>query len=170
MIKIETPLTKEKLKKLKKGQLVYLTGTIYAARDRAHKRLVELIKTRKKLPIDLEGNIIYYCGPTFKKEKIGACGPTTSSRMDDFVQPLLKNGLCAMIGKGNRSNQVNLDCKKYKAVYFITYSGCGAYLNQFIKKTKQVAFKDLGAESIYKFEVENFPLIVAIDSLGKTIY
>jgi len=172
MKKIKTPLNKEQVEKLKVGEEVLLSGMIYTARDQAHKRLVEAIAKNKKTPIDLRGQIIYYCGPTKtpKGKVIGSCGPTTSSRMDDFTPLLLKAGLKGMIGKGSRSPEVIRAIKKYRAVYFSAYAGCGALLTKYVKKAKPVAYKDLGPEAIYKLEVVGFPLIVAIDSGGNNIY
>ena len=157
---------------LKAGDKAIFSGTLYTARDQAHKRLVEAIKKRKKLPIDLKGAVIYYCGPTKtpKGKIIGSCGPTTSSRMDIFTPVLLKSGLKAMIGKGTRSQEVARAIKKHKAVYFLTYAGCGALLAKYVKKNKPVAYKDLGPEAIHKLEVKDFPLIVGIDAKGRNIY
>lgn len=163
---------KLKIKNLKAGDKIFFSGTIYTARDQAHKRLVEAIKKRKRLPIDLKGKIIYYCGPTKtpKGKIIGSSGPTTASRMDEFTPLLLKAGLKGMIGKGGRSKEVIRAIKKYKAVYFLTYAGCGALLSKYIKKARPVAYKDLGPEAIYRLEVRNFPLIVGIDAKGKSVY
>lgn len=172
MKKIKTPLQNSDIKKLKSGQEVLLSGIIYTARDQAHKRLGETIRQGKKLPLDLKGAIIYYCGPTKTPESkvIGSCGPTTSSRMDEFTPILLKAGLKGMIGKGKRSKEVIKAIKKYKAVYFLTYAGCGALLTKYIKKAKPVAYRDLGPEAIYSLEVKDFPLIVGIDARGNDIY
>lgn len=149
-----------------------MSGIIYTARDVAHQKLVEAIKKDQKLPVDLKGQIIYYCGPTKtpKGKIIGSCGPTTSSRMDEFTPRLLKAGLKGMIGKGSRSKEVIAAIKKYRGVYFLTYAGCGALLAKYIKKASPVAFRDLGPEAIYKLEVKDFPLIVAIDARGNDIY
>ncbi|MCM8796025.1 MAG: FumA C-terminus/TtdB family hydratase beta subunit, partial [Candidatus Omnitrophica bacterium] len=151
-----------RFKNLKVGQCISFTGIIYTARDQAHKRLVEAIKRHKKLPFDLKGALIYYCGPTRrpKGKIIGACGPTTSSRMDEFSPFLLKAGIKAMIGKGRRSEGVVEAIKKYKAVYLLTYAGCGALLSKYVKKVKLLAYADLGPEAIYCLEVKDFPLIV----------
>jgi fumarate hydratase subunit beta len=159
-------------KSLDIGKEMLFSGVIYTARDQAHKRLVEAIKKKKKLPIDLKGAMIYYCGPTRtpKGRVIGSCGPTTSSRMDEFTPILLKAGVRAMIGKGARSKEVAAAIKKYKAVYFLTYAGCGALLSKCVKKVTPVAYKDLGPEAILKLEVEDFPLIIGIDSTGKSVY
>jgi len=162
----------KEIKNLKVGDKVKLSGIIYTARDQAHKRLVEAIRKGKELPIELKGQIIYYCGPTKtpKGKIIGACGPTTSSRMDDFTPALLRAGLKGMIGKGARSREVIAAIKKYRAVYYITYAGCGALLAKYVKKARPVAYRDLGPEAILKLEVKDFPLIVAIDAWGNDIY
>ncbi|MBU4345740.1 MAG: FumA C-terminus/TtdB family hydratase beta subunit [Candidatus Omnitrophica bacterium] len=167
-MKIKTPLEKKEIRKLKMGERVLLSGIIYAARDQAHQRLIQ----EKKLPIDLKGAIIYYCGPTPapKGKIIGSCGPTTSSRMDQFTPALLKQGVLAMIGKGRRSKEVIQAIKKYKAVYFLTYAGCGALLKKYIKEARLICYQDLGPEAIYKLEVKDFPLIVGIDAKGRSIY
>jgi len=149
-----------------------LSATLYIARDQAHKRLVEAIKKGKRLPFDMRGAIIYYCGPTKtpKGKIIGSCGPTTSSRMDAFTPLLLRAGLKGMIGKGSRSKEVVAAIKKYKAVYFLTYAGCGALLSKCVRKVTPVAYPELGPEAILKLEVKDFPLIVGIDSRGRSIY
>ena len=161
-----------KIQNLKAGNKFFLSGIIYTARDQAHKRLIDAIRRHTRLPIDLKDAIIYYCGPTKtpKGKIIGSAGPTTSSRLDEFTPLLLKAGLIGMIGKGRRSKEVRLASKKYKAVYFLTYAGCGALLSRYIKKAKPVAYKDLGPEAIYKLEVKDFPLIVGIDARGNDIY
>jgi fumarate hydratase subunit beta len=157
---------------LKAGQEIFLSGTIYTARDQAHKRLVQAIKRGKRLPFELKEAIIYYCGPTQtpKGKVIGSCGPTTSSRMDEFTPLLLKEGLKGMIGKGGRASEVKNAIKKNKGVYFITYAGCGALLSKYVKKARTIAYADLGPEAICKLEVKDFPLIVAIDASGRSIY
>jgi len=172
MKRINTPLTKKEIERLRIGERVLFSGTIYTARDQAHKRLVEAIHKNKKTPVDLKDAVIYYCGPakTPKGKVIGSCGPTTASRMDEFTPALLKKGVLAMIGKGRRSKQVREAIKKYKAVYFLTYAGCGALLSKFVKQNKPAAYKDLGPEAIYKLEVRDFPLIVGIDARGRSIY
>jgi fumarate hydratase subunit beta len=169
MIKISTPLNKEKLENLKCGQEILLTGTIYTARDQAHKRLIQELSKRKKL---IKNQIIYYCGPTNTPhgKVIGSAGPTTSSRMDEFTPKLLAAGLIAMIGKGARSEKVRQAIKKHKAIYFLAPAGCGALLSQKIKSKKLVAYKDLGPEAIYELKIKDFPLIVGIDPRGVNIY
>jgi len=172
MRKITTPLTKSARAKLKCGEEVLITGTVYTARDEAHKRLVNLIAKKKKLPLELAEAVIYYAGPTPKRAdgSFGSCGPTTGSRMDNFTKALLEKGLSAAIGKGRRSSPVKEAIKKYKAVYFIAAGGAGAYLAKRIISSRLVAFKDLGPEAIYRLEVEDFPAIVGVDSQGKDIY
>jgi fumarate hydratase subunit beta len=180
MKKINSPLEKKEAEKLKAGEEVLLNGIIYTARDQAHKRLVSSLgKGRgrgrdrdRELPIDIKDAVIYYCGPTKtpKGKIIGSCGPTTSSRMDEFTPALLRSGLKAMIGKGGRCEEVVRAIKRYRGVYFLTFAGCGALLNKFVKKAEVVAYADLGPEAIYKLEVKDFPLIVGIDSKGKSIY
>ena len=161
-----------KLDTLKAGQEVFFSGTLYTARDQAHKRLAGAIKSGRKLPFELRGAIIYYCGSTKtpKGKVIGSCGPTTSSRMDEFSLLLLAKGLKGMIGKGARSKEVRKAIKKYKGAYFVTYAGCGALLSRYIKSVKIIAYRDLGPEAILKLEVKDFPLIVAIDAKGGSIY
>jgi len=172
MKKINTPLSLDKIKFLKVGQEILLSGTIYTARDQAHKRLLQAIKAGKSLPLKLKDAIIYYCGPTQtpKNKVIGSCGPTTSSRMDTFTTSLLIKGLKGMIGKGRRSPAIREAIKKYKGIYFITYAGCGALLNRFVIKSSRVAYKDLGPEAILKLEVKDFPLMVALDAKGGNVY
>jgi len=172
MIKIDLPLDKQKIRSLRVGQKVLLSGRLYTARDMAHKRLLEMIRARRPIPIHLKDEVLYYCGPTPPPpgKVIGSCGPTTSSRMDPFTIPLLKDGLGGMIGKGERSKEIRDAIKRFKAVYFIATGGVGALLSQKIKNMSLVAFRDLGTEAIYELEVEDFPVIVAIDSKGKDIY
>ncbi|MCK4916680.1 MAG: fumarate hydratase C-terminal domain-containing protein [Candidatus Omnitrophica bacterium] len=171
MINIKTPITKKEIKVLKAGDAVLLSGIIYTARDQAHKKLVELIEQNKKLPLELKNQIVYYCGPTATPpgKSIGSCGPTTSSRMDPFVEPLFKQGLLGMIGKGRRSKKVRDFVKKYNGIYFISPSGCGALLAGKVLSKTVVGFKELGPEAIYRLEVKDFPLIVSIDPFGKSI-
>lgn len=168
MRRIKTPLDKIQVKGLKPADEVLLSGVIYTARDQAHKRLT----SSKKPPFDLRGAVIYYCGPTKtpKGKIIGSCGPTTSSRMDAFTPALLKKGLSGMIGKGKRSKEVVAAMKKYKAVYFLAYAGCGALMTRYIKKAATVAYKDLGPEAVMRLEVKDLPLIVGCDAKGKDIY
>jgi fumarate hydratase subunit beta len=162
MRKIFLPLTKEIMKTLKLGEQVLLNGPVLTGRDAAHKRLADSLKSGRKIPILLKGETIYYTGPAPKRigEVIGSCGPTTSSRMDPFTPLLLKHGLIGMIGKGERSKEVILAIKKYKAVYFITIGGAGAYLSEKVKSAEVIAYKDLGPEAIYRLTVQDFPAIV----------
>lgn len=171
-IKITTPLTKEVMKTLKAGDEVFLSGTIFTARDAAHKRMEEEIKRGKRVPLNLNGAVIYYAGPTPARpgKVIGSIGPTTSSRMDPFTPALLKLGLAGMIGKGERSKDVRAAIKKYGAIYFLATGGIGALLSTKVKSARPILYKDLGPEAIYKLEVRDFPLIVGIDSKGKDIY
>lgn len=165
------PLTPEIIQSLKAGDEVLLSGYVYTARDQTHLRLIEDIG-KKKLPFDLRGQVIYYAGPTpAPPRKItGSCGPTTSGRMDPFTPALLKAGIKAMIGKGKRSEEVRQAIKRYKAVYFLTIAGAGAYLSKKIIEAKPVLYRDLGAEAVYRLKVRDFPAIVGIDSRGKSIY
>lgn len=173
MIKhITTPLTPETISSLQAGDKVLISGIIYSARDAAHKRLFEMIKKGEKLPIELEGQIIYYVGPCPAKPGtvIGSAGPTTSGRMDAYTPLLLEKGLKGMIGKGFRSKEVVDAIVKNEAVYFGAIGGAGALLADSIKSSKIVAFDDLGPEAIYEFKVENFPAIVIIDKYGNDLY
>ncbi|MBI5206409.1 MAG: fumarate hydratase C-terminal domain-containing protein [Candidatus Firestonebacteria bacterium] len=170
-VKIYFPFEKKTLLSIKAGQFVLLNGTIYTARDAAHERLVKELQAGRDLPLDLKNQVIYYVGPTPRRpgKIIGSAGPTTSYRMDNFVEPLLKYGLKGMIGKGPRSQNVINACKKYKAVYFITFGGCGALLSTCIKKAKKVVYPDLGCEAIFELELNNFPAVVGIDISGNSI-
>lgn len=170
--KIQAPLKKEELVSLRAGDYVYITGTIYSARDAAHKRMYETMLEGKDIPLDLKDNVIYYLGPTPAKEGqvIGSAGPTTSSRMDKYTPLLLDNDLNGMIGKGKRSKEVIDAIVKNKAVYFAAVGGAGALLSKCIKKSEVIAYEDLGTEAIRKMEVENFPVIVVIDSEGNNLY
>ena len=172
MKRIVTPLKKEVVRKLRAGQQILLSGIIYTARDQAHQKLVELLNRRKPLSLELKDQIIYYCGPTKTppSQIIGSCGPTTSLRMDKFVEPLLEQGLLGMIGKGRRTGYVRALIKKHKAVYFLAPAGCGAMLAKKVISKKLVCFRDYGPEAVYKLQVRDFPLIVGIDSKGRSIY
>ncbi|GLI54177.1 Fe-S-containing hydro-lyase [Thermodesulfovibrio yellowstonii] len=171
-IKVETPLTDEVIEQLKAGDLVLINGYVYTARDAAHKRLVELINNNKTLPFELKGQIIYYVGPTPAPpgKAIGSAGPTTSSRMDSYTPLLLSSGLKGMIGKGQRSEEVIRAIKKYKAVYFLATGGAGALLSRHIVSAEEIAFPELGTESIKKLLLKDFPAIVAIDCHGGNIF
>ncbi len=157
---------------LKTGERILVDGLLYTARDAAHKKLVGMVKKNKKLPIDLSVSAVYYCGPTpwSSDDSLISAGPTTSSRMDNFLEPLMKAGLKVTIGKGERSSESVDVIKKYGGIYFSTYGGCGAYLGMRIVKRKLVAFRELGPEAIYLFEVKDFPLIVAVDSMGNSLF
>ncbi|MFH1479343.1 MAG: FumA C-terminus/TtdB family hydratase beta subunit [Candidatus Omnitrophota bacterium] len=164
MKSLNLPLNKEAIKRLRPGEEILLNGSLLTARDAAHKRLCDAIKLCKKLPIDLKDETIYYAGPTpqRKGQVIGSCGPTTSSRMDPFVGPLVRNGVLGMVGKGERSKEVNSLIKKYGVVYFVTVGGAGAYLSEKIVSSSIVAYKDLGTEAIRRIVVKDFPAIVSI--------
>jgi len=172
MKKLISPINEKDILVLRSGDEVLLSGYIYTARDQAHKRLVEAIKKKAKLPIDLKGQVIYYCGPTkiTKGRVIGSCGPTTSRRMDGFTPCLLAKGLKGMIGKGGRSKEVKEAIKKNKAVYFLAPAGCGALISKVVKNAQPIAYADLGPEKIMKLKVKDFPLIVGIDIKGRSIY
>ncbi len=165
-------LNTELIKKLKVGDMVYLNGKVYTARDQAHLKLYKAIKSKKKLPISLKNEVVYYTGPTPKKKKtaIGSCGPTTSSRMDLYTPALIEAGLKMLIGKGKRSKEVIESLKKNKGIYLIAPAGCGAYLSTKVVKAKPVVYKELGAEAIFELEVKSFPVIVCIDSRGNYLY
>ena len=169
---ITVPFTNDDYLSLKSGDYVYLSGTVYTARDAAHKRLYDTMKNNEELPIDLKGNIIYYLGPSPSREGqvIGSAGPTTSSRMDRYTPDMLDAGLKGMIGKGKRSTEVIESIKKNKAVYFAAIGGAGALLSKCIKKAEVVAYEDLGTEAIRKLQVENLPVVVIIDSEGNNLY
>lgn len=169
---INTPITEENIESLKTGDMVYITGTIYTARDAAHKRLYEAIQKNQEIPVDLKDNIIYYLGPSPAKDGqvIGSAGPTTSSRMDKYTPLMLEKGLKGMIGKGKRSEEVINSMVKNKAVYFAAIGGAGALLSQCIKKAEVIAYEDLGTEAIRRLEVEKLPVIVVIDSKGNNLY
>ena len=169
---ITTPITEELSTSLHAGDYVYLSGTIYVARDAAHKRMIEALESGKELPIDIKDSTIYYMGPSPAREGqvIGSAGPTTASRMDKYAPHLLDLGNKAMIGKGKRSPQVIEAIIRNKAVYFAAIGGAGAIISKCIKKSEVICYEDLGAEAIRKLEVENFPMIVVIDSEGNNLY
>ena len=180
---ITAPLKESDIKDLKAGDYVYITGTIYTARDAAHKRMYETIGEHKELPIetldegrelplDLKDNVIYYMGPSPARQgrPIGSAGPTTASRMDKYAPTLLDLGLKGMIGKGKRSQAVKDAIVRNKAVYFAAIGGAGALLSQRIKSSEVIAYDDLGTEAIRRLEVEDFPVIVVIDSEGTDLY
>ena len=169
---MQAPLSEADIRRLKAGDEVLISGTIYTARDMAHKRLCQVIETGDKLPFDLEGAIIYFVGPTppAPGRVIGAAGPTTSSRMDAFSPKLIAKGLRAMIGKGYRGAEVREALKKYGAVHLSTIGGAGALLSQFIVSAEVIAYEDLGTEAIRRLEVADFPAVVAYDTAGNTVY
>lgn len=171
-ISVSTPLTREDAKKLKAGDSCLISGVIYTARDAAHKRLCELVAEGKELPLDVKDSIIYFVGPTPAKpgQAIGSAGPTTSYRMDAYSPDLIAVGQVGMIGKGKRGPEVIAAMKKYGAVYFGAIGGCGALLSKCIKKAEVIAYDDLGAEAIRRLEVEDFPVVVIIDSEGNNLY
>lgn len=169
---IKAPLIKDEIKDLNAGDYVYITGTIYTARDAAHKRMYEALKNNNELPIKLEDNVIYYMGPSPAREgrPIGSAGPTTASRMDKYTPDILDLGLKGMIGKGKRSKEVIDAIVRNEAVYFAAVGGAGALLSKCIKKSEVIAYDDLGTEAIRKLDVEDFPVIVVIDSRGNNLY
>ena len=169
---ITAPITKEVARTLKAGDYVYITGTIYTARDAAHKRMAEALAAGVPLPIDMKNNIIYYMGPSPAREgrPIGSAGPTTASRMDKYAPRLLDLGQTAMIGKGKRSQAVIDAVVRNGCVYLAAIGGAGALLSKCIKSSEVIAYEDLGTEAIRKLQVENLPLIVVIDSEGKNLY
>ena len=169
---IQVPISKEDAKSLKAGDYVYLTGTVYSARDAAHKRMQKTMDEGKSLPLEIKDTVIYYMGPSPAREgrPIGSAGPTTSSRMDKYAPKLLDMGLGAMIGKGKR-NQAVLDAiVRNESVYFAAIGGAGALLSKCITSSKVIAYDDLGAEAIRKMEVKDFPVVVVVDSEGNNLY
>ncbi len=171
-MKITTEELIKNIEKFSAGDRIELSGTIYTARDQAHKRLVELMEQKKELPINLKNACIYYCGPcpNAPDKIIGSCGPTTSSRMDVYTPKMLNNGVKILIGKGKRSGSVIKSLKENKAVYLLATGGAGALIAEKVKSFKLVAFEDLGPEAIYEIKIENFPLIVGADCSGKSLF
>ena len=169
---ITAPLNNDTVNDLKSGDYVYITGTVYTARDAAHKRMYEALERREELPFDIRDNIIYYMGPSPAREgrKIGSAGPTTATRMDKYTPALLDLGLKGMIGKGKRRQEVKDSMKKNGAVYFAAVGGAGAILSKCIKESEVIAYDDLGTEAIRKLYVEDFPVIVVIDCNGNDLY
>ena len=169
---IKAPISDEDARSLRAGDYVYITGTIYTARDAAHKRMYEALANNEELPMKMQNNIIYYMGPSPAREgrPIGSAGPTTASRMDKYAPSLLDLGLKGMIGKGKRSEQVKDAIIRNGAVYFAAVGGAGALLAQRITKSTVIAYDDLGTEAIRELEVDNFPVIVVIDSEGNNLY
>lgn len=172
MKKITFPITDEQLSQLETGDRVLASGYLYTARDAAHKRLYELIQSGRELPVDLRGQTIYYVGaaPAKPGHVIGPCGPTSSYRMDKYAPSLLDLGLKVMVGKGARGEAVIESMKKNNAVYLIAVGGAAALISKSIKKVELICYEDLGTEAIYRYEVEDMPLIVAIDPKGNNIY
>ena len=172
IVTIKPPLTDSIVDSLKAGVQVQISGVIYTARDMAHKRLCEALDTGKKLPFDLKGAIIYFCGPSpaGPGRVIGSAGPTTSSRMDTFSPRLIANGLKATLGKGYRGDDVRDALKKHHAVHLSTIGGAGALLSKHIVSAEIIAYEDLGTEAVRKLEVVDFPAIVAYDAHGNTVY
>ena len=171
-VKITTPFTKEQASKLRAGDIVSITGTIYTARDAAHKRMLEQYDETGKFPFDMENAIIYYAGPSPAKpgNVIGSAGPTTSYRMDAYAPRLLDLGETGMIGKGARGKEVIEAMKRNKAVYFAATGGAAALISIHIKKAEVIAYEDLGAEAIHKLYVEDFPAVVVNDTEGNNLY
>lgn len=171
-MRIHTPLTDEIVASLRAGQKVLISGIIYVARDAAHKRIVEAMDAGAPLPLELQGQIIYYMGPAPAKpgQAIGSAGPTTSYRMDPYTPRLLAAGLKGMIGKGNRSQEVKDAIRKYRAVYFAATGGAGALIAKSVNKAEVIAYEDLGAEALWKLEVEDFPATVINDIYGGDAY
>ena len=171
-ISLQMPLTREKARELRSGDSCLISGVIYTARDAAHKRLCELVAQGKELPLDIKDATIYYVGPTPAREgqAIGSAGPTTSYRMDAYSHILIAQGETGMIGKGKRGPEVIAAMREHGAVYFGAIGGCGALLSKCVKKAEVIAYDDLGAEAIRRLEVENFPVVVVIDSQGNNLY
>ena len=169
---ITAPITKETAKTLHAGDYVYITGTIYTARDAAHKRMQETLQRGEALPLEMKGNVIYYMGPSPAREgrPIGSAGPTTASRMDKYAPEPLDLGLGAMIGKGKRSQEVKDAIVRNGSVYFAAVGGAGALLSKCILSSEVIAYDDLGTEAIRKLQVKDFPVIVVIDSEGNNLY
>ncbi len=169
---VKVPMGGDVIKQLRAGDYVYLTGTIYTARDAAHKRIFDTMKKGGELPLDLDGTVIYYMGPSPAREGrvIGSAGPTTASRMDKYTPDFLDAGLKGMIGKGKRAEAVKEAMRRNGAVYFAAVGGAGALLSHTIKKSKVIAYADLGTEAIRELQVENFPVVVVIDSEGNDLY
>lgn len=172
MIHLQTPLTKDKIKTLKAGDEVLLSGTIYTGRDAAHKRLIALLDDHQPLPFDIKDQIIFYVGPTPSKpgKVFGSGGPTTSGRMDAYAPTLIRLGLHAMIGKGYRNDEVKKAIVEYGGIYFGAIGGAGAMMSACIEQCDIIAFDDLGPEAIRKLKVKDMPLVVVIDSQGQDLY
>ena len=171
-IRVTTPLSEDAVSKLRSGDKLLVSGTIYTGRDAAHKRLVDLIDKGEALPFDVKGQIIYFVGPTPARpgRPVGSAGPTTSYRMDAYSPKLIEKGLKGMIGKGARSQEVIDAMMKYKCVYTVAVGGAGALISRCIKSSEIIAYEDLGPEAIRKMEVEDMPVIVVNDTLGNDLY
>jgi len=169
---LTTPLSEEDTRKLQAGDIVFLNGTLFTARDAAHKRLVDLIEAGKELPFDLEGSVIYFVGPTPPKpgDPIGSAGPTTSYRMDSYSPTMLKNGSKGMIGKGKRNQEVKDACKEYGGIYFGATGGAGALLGKKITSAEVIAYPELGPEAVRRITVKDFPVTVINDTHGADLY
>ena len=169
---IKAPISKEVSRKLRAGDYVYITGTIYTARDAAHKRMDDALKNGENLPVDMVGQTIYYMGPSPAREgrPIGSAGPTTASRMDKYTPALLELGMRGMIGKGRRTEAVRESMMKNQAVYFAAVGGAGALLSKSILQAEVIAYEDLGTEAIRKLEIKDFPVIVVMDCEGNNLY
>lgn len=169
---IKAPISREEAKKLRAGDYIYITGTIYTARDAAHKRMQEALDKGEKLPFSIKDNVIYYMGPSPAREgrPIGSAGPTTASRMDKYTPALLNLGLGAMIGKGKRSQAVIDAIVQNESVYFAAIGGAGAILSKCILSSEVIAYEDLGTEAVRRLEVKDFPVVVVIDSEGNNLY
>lgn len=169
---LNVPFSKEECRNIQAGDYVYLTGTIYTARDAAHKRMQESLDKNEPLPFDIKGQVIYYMGPSPAREgrPIGSAGPTTSGRMDKYTPNLLDMGLLGMIGKGKRSQKVMEAIKRNECVYFAAVGGAGALLSKSIVESEVIAYEDLGTEAVRKLTIKNFPVIAVADSQGNCLY
>lgn len=170
--KVKLPLSDDEIMDINAGDKLYLTGYIYTARDAAHKKMVETLENGDKLPFNIKGECIYYAGPCPEKpgEVIGSCGPTTSARMDKYTPFLLERGLKLIIGKGERNDEVEKSLKDNNALYLAAVGGCGALIKKCIKEAELIAYPELLSEAVRKLYVEDFPVIVAIDSKGNNLY
>ncbi|MBC7330187.1 fumarate hydratase C-terminal domain-containing protein [bacterium] len=170
--RIEVPLSDVDIEKLRSGDRVLISGVVYTLRDSANKRLLQFYKEGKDFPFPTKNSVIYYAAPTPPKpgHPLGSLGPTTASRMDVYVPFLLEKGIRGMIGKGKRSEKVKKLIREYRAIYFLAVGGAGAFLSQFVREAKPIAFLDLGPEAIFEIHLEDFPALVAIDSYGESIW
>ncbi|MFV0465787.1 MAG: Fe-S-containing hydro-lyase [Lachnospiraceae bacterium] len=170
--RINLPMKEKEIEELRSGDYVYLTGIVYVARDAAHKKMMEAMECGEKIPFDIKDSTIYYMGPSPARDGrvIGSAGPTTSSRMDKYTPVLLDMGLQAMIGKGKRSKEVLEGVIRNKSIYFAAVGGAGALLSKCIVESEIIAYEELGAEALLKIKVENFPVVVVLDTTGNNIY